>query len=472
MSRQRKIHIVLMALAMIALAGLGFLFFSLRSQAFKDSLETRISNVAGLRVLIEGDIDLQLVPPGLAFSGIVMRDGDSDVLTAKRVVAVIALRPLLAREVRVAKLAFDDAALSLRRDQVERWSVRSAGQATDHPPVSSLSLRNAAVRYVDESAGAEVELQGLDLELRGLQRNGAGFFSSSSCSGKLRTGHLRFGRIKVTNLSGTVTGGGSRYRLDPLRFALFGGEAQGMVQLDAGPDAPAWSAEAAAEELSLDELSLALAGKKIFEGDVEVRSTLAGKIREQTLETLAGTFKMSGTDLVQRGFDLDRTIENFRKSRNIGLLDIGAYVVAGPVGALVNKGVDVANLVWAASREDRQTIAKLVFNWSLEKGVARTEDVALRTDENRLALNGAVDLVRGRYDGMTLGLLDARGCAELTEKISGPLTDPTVEKVGMLSTLAGPLVGTLKKGWQIIDPGECQPFYQGVVDHPGEKGAE
>jgi len=38
-----------------------------------------------------------------------------------------------------------------------------------------------------------------------------------------------------------------------------------------------------------------------------------------------------------------------------------------------------------------------------------------------------------------------------------------VEKTGMLRTLAGSLLGILKTGWDLLDPGDCKPFYQGTV---------
>jgi hypothetical protein len=83
-----------------------------------------------------------------------------------------------------------------------------------------------------------------------------------------------------------------------------------------------------------------------------------------------------------------------------------------------------------------------------------------------VAFTGTIDLSRGSYDGLTLGLLNAEGCAELTEKISGPLTSPAVEKVSMLGTLAGSLVDVLRKGWEILDFTDCRPFYEGAVAHP------
>jgi hypothetical protein len=78
---------------------------------------------------------------------------------------------------------------------------------------------------------------------------------------------------------------------------------------------------------------------------------------------------------------------------------------------LIGKGVDVTSLAYTVSQSDQQQIEKLVFNWSLIEGVAKTEDVAFRTKENRLAFSGSINLAKEHYDGLTLGLLNAYGCA-------------------------------------------------------------
>jgi uncharacterized protein involved in outer membrane biogenesis len=271
----------------------------------------------------------------------------------------------------------------------------------------------------------------------------------------------------VLDLNGAVAGEGGLFRLEPLRCGLFGSEAKGRLEVDLRGAHPAWSVEIAAEELSLAELSRALAERPLYEGTVEMRASLSGQGPGRIVDTLDGAVTISGTDLIQHGFDLDGFIRNLRASRDIDMVDIGIYAFAGPVGVLVGKGVDVAGMAWTAGQEGRQDIEELVFTWSLQNGVARAEDVAFRTRENRVAFTGTIDLSRGSYDGLTLGLLNAEGCAELTEKINGPFASPAVEMASMLGTLADSLVGVLRKGWEILDPRDCLPFYEGAVAHPG-----
>jgi hypothetical protein len=113
-----------------------------------------------------------------------------------------------------------------------------------------------------------------------------------------------------------------------------------------------------------------------------------------------------------------------------------------------------------------QTIEVNIFNWTIANGMAQTDDVAFRTRENRVGFQGAIDLRRRRYDGFTLGVLDNRGCAELTKEIKNPLSNPAVKEIGLVETLAGPLAGVLSKTLELPDLRKCRPLYAGQVTHP------
>jgi AsmA protein len=463
MSRQRKLLFILAFLAIIVLAAAGFLVFRLDPEAIKESLERHLEASSGLQqVRMQGTVELNLLPPGASFVDIVIDNGERELLTAKRVRAGIALLPLLWKEVRLSSLVLVEPVLSLRRDKNGQMLLGTPARATADFVVGSVSVRDGTVRYSDAAGGTELELDGLELELETLRREEGRF----SISGELRAGRLGIGRVEVLDLNGSLAGEGNLYRIESLRCGLFGSEAKGSLEVDLGGAHPAWRGELAAGEISLADLSRALADRPLYEGTVEMRVSLFGQGPGRIVDTLNGTVRISGTDLIQHGFDLDGFIRNFRASRDIDLLDIGIYAFAGPVGVLVGKGVDAAGMVWAAGQQERQVIEELVFSWSLEDGAARAEDVAFRTRENRVAFTGTIDLSRGNYKGLTLGLLNAEGCAELTERINGPLASPAVEKVSMLSTLAGSLVGVFRKGWDILDFRECRPFYEGAVGHP------
>jgi AsmA protein len=98
--------------------------------------------------------------------------------------------------------------------------------------------------------------------------------------------------------------------------------------------------------------------------------------------------------------------------------------------------------------------------------VAQAQDVAMATNENRIALIGKLDFVNEQFDDMTMALVDAQGCAKVRQKIRGSFQKPVVEKPSVFKSLAGPALKLLKKGRDLFPGGECEVFYAGSVAPP------
>jgi hypothetical protein len=115
--------------------------------------------------------------------------------------------------------------------------------------------------------------------------------------------------------------------------------------------------------------------------------------------------------------DLDREFARFEASQAFDLLDVGAVFFAGPFGLLVTKGYDFSTI--ARGTEGSGDIRTLVSDWKVEGGVARAQDVAMATNENRIALQGGLDLVNDRFDDVTIALIDAKGCVKVRQRLRG-----------------------------------------------------
>lgn len=468
MSRKRTVLLILAAVALVTLSVLWHLLSRLEMEEVKERLQARLSSELGMEVQLRGAAELDLLPRlRVSFADVVIRDEKAEHFTAKKVKAGIALLPLLRKRVQLSTLALEEPVITLRQDRSGAFNLARAlerRKEVPRPLPESVSVEGGTLRYVNEVTG----LRGIALKLEELRRGEEG---KLSFSGHLRADRLRINRVEMQELRATVAAEGGVVRAEPFQGTLYGAEAKGMLQVDLNGAHPPWRADLSAEKLSLAKLFQDLAGEAFFEGAVDVQAKLYGEGPGGIVRNLNGTVRIAGTDIIQHGFDLDGLIKEYRRSRNVGLVDIGAYAFAGPLGALFTTGYDMAGMYRQLNEEKSQPIEKIVFNWKLENGVARAEDVAFRTNENRVAFKGAIDLPTRRYDKIRLGLLDKKGCAALTEEITGPLSDPAVKKTGVVQYLAGPLLGVLKKTMTIIDPEECKPFYQGKVEHP-KKAAE
>ena len=145
-------------------------------------------------------------------------------------------------------------------------------------------------------------------------------------------------------------------------------------------------------------------------------------------------------------------------------MDVGAFFVAGPLGLVVSKGYNFASIFRGSEGSSR--IPTLVSDWKVERGVAHAQDVAMATNENRIALRGGLDFVNERFNDVTMAPIDAKGCAKALQKIRGTFQKPVVEKPSALKSLTGPVLKLLKTGRDFFPGGECEVFYAGSVAPP------
>jgi hypothetical protein len=103
--------------------------------------------------------------------------------------------------------------------------------------------------------------------------------------------------------------------------------------------------------------------------------------------------------------------------------------------------------------------------WNVERGVALAKDVAMATNENRIALMGRLDFTNERFNDVTVAVVDGKGCVMMRQKIRGPFREPVVEKVNVLRSLAGPALKLFTQAKKLFG-GRCEVFYAGSVAPP------
>lgn len=472
MSRKRILLLSLATAALLALTVAALLVSRVDLAALTQRLEMRLSGAFGLEMRVTGETRLNLWPrPRAVFTDVVVRDGEIEVLQVPRATAAIAWLPLLRGQVQASNLALTEPLLTVRRDPNGSFTPHlkrkrpelEPGQAPPPLPVSKITVEGGKVRFTDRITDSVAELDNIALVMGNLHRGADGRLVFT---GDLSAERLHVNRIEMQQLRGTFSTAKGVYRAAPMRGTLCGSNATFSLETDLSGVHPGWRLELAADSMSLEELFHSLAGRVLYEGEVDLRMNLSATGPGRLVNHLDGTINVAGKQVVQHGFDLDGFISNLRKSHQVNPVDVGAFLVVGPVGTLLSRSFDLASLYRQLQEEKSQTIDRLSFDWEIENGMARAKDVALRTRENRVAVQGAIDLPQLHYDGITLAVLDSQGCAELTEKISGPLDKPSIQPFSMLNTLAGPLSWLLNKFQEIVDPGECRPFYEGSVAHP------
>ena len=198
--------------------------------------------------------------------------------------------------------------------------------------------------------------------------------------------------------------------------------------------------------------------------DLTAKLAMQGRTTKELEQTVTGTVSLRGQGLTYHGGNLDERFERFESSQSFNLFDVGAMMLAGPAGLLVTKGYEFVSV--AQGTPGKSEIRTLVSDWVVERGVARARDVAMATPANRVAIKGGIDFVNDRFQGMTIAVVDAKGCAKVQQQVKGTLHKPQVEKPNAIEALAAPAVQLLKKGAELIGGESCEVFYAGAVPAP------
>src|SRR3990170_5836292 len=192
--------------------------------------------------------------------------------------------------------------------------------------------------------------------------------------------------------------------------------------------------------------------------DFSATLSTRGMTANEMKRTADGEISLRGENLTLDGVDLDRTFSRYEASQNFNLVDVGAFFIVGPFAPLITKGYNFASLFRGSGGSSR--IPVLVSDWKVEHGIARAKDVALTTNENRIALMGSLDFVNERFDDVTVAMVDGQGCATVRQRIRGPFRKPEVEKVSFLQTVAGPVLTLFKQAKKVFGR-RCEVFYDG-----------
>jgi AsmA protein len=264
----------------------------------------------------------------------------------------------------------------------------------------------------------------------------------------------------------SVVGEHGGFDLKPLTMRVYSGQGSGSIQADFTGAVPHYRVRYSLSQFHIDEFLRPLSPQHVAEGSMDFSANLSmqGKNMNQLRQTAAGQIALHGKNLILNGRDLDREFARFESSQTFNLVDVGAFFFAGPVGLAVTKGYNFASILQGSG--GRSEIRTLVSDWKVERGVALSQDVAMATNENRVALQGGLDFVNKRFNDVTVALIDAKGCAKVKQKIRGTFQQPLVEKPNVLRSLTGPVLKLLKQVESLFSDGACEVFYAGSVAPP------
>jgi uncharacterized protein involved in outer membrane biogenesis len=462
--------------AAIGFAGLlvlvaGSLFFLVHANVGKARLEAAVSGALGMEVSVGGRLGIGLFPGMLVtLEDVHIRNRGMDLASAKQARIEIGLLPLLKGAVQIEKMALQHATISIEKDRDGRFNFEQPEAAAATLPAldwPNLSLSQGTLVYADQRSGRGFEAVDCRLEMHRLRLSGgqrSNFVKDLSFTAELACGEVRNEGFTVSDLKLSAVAKDEVFYLSPVTARIFGTQGSGSIQVDVSGAVPHYHIQCSLPQFPIEEFFKTMARQQVAFGRMDFSANLSmqGTGREMR-QTVKGTVSLRGKNLTLRGSDLDGTLSRFESSQNFNLVDVGAFFFAGPLGLVVTKGYNLANIAQATGGSSE--IRTLVSDWKVEHGVAQAQDVAMATKENRIALRGRLDFVNDRFDDVTMALIDAKGCAKVRQRISGSFQNPQVEQPSLLASLTGSARRLLQRGSEFLG-GRCEVFYAGSVAAP------
>lgn len=283
---------------------------------------------------------------------------------------------------------------SLSADLIQRAASGSLSAQFDE---TSVRARWSVPRFAPLALGFDVAVDSIDLDKylpRQPERDDRIFDLSAlerlDATGTLRIGNLKMSEIRASNVRLDIRAKNGRLEVSPLAADLYGGTLAGSFAFDAK-------------------------SKR-----VTLAQTLSGVAIDAMLKDFADCDMIDGRgnvalDLVSAGATLAALKRGVNGTARIRLKD----------GAI--KGIDLAKSVrdsggplpQPASDGGKTVFAELAASFRIADGIARSDDLAIRSPLLRLGGSGSIDLAEGSIDYVATARVDAASAGRAAKERAG-----------------------------------------------------
>jgi hypothetical protein len=291
------------------------------------------------------------------------------------------------------------------------------------------------------------------------ERNGDWWLPDINFTAKISSDTFRTDYFKVPEIMLSSKSENGLLEFTTSYTGILGAKGKALIQMDISKRNHSYWLNYEINDYQIEVLLERLRQKKFLSGKASISMDIS--LLDENLSKLNGELTISGRNLYIYGIDLDEFLTRYRRTQNFNLMDIGAFMLAGPAGTVLTKASDYAILLQLDPQKKSQ-IQQFLSSWSIESGRVIARDVALSTDKSRIAMKGGFDLIKSEFIDLTLAVVDEKGCALLSQGITGKFSDPQLSSVNMVGTILGPVTNILK----LITGNQCEPFYTGELPPP------
>lgn len=287
-------------------------------------------------------------------------------------------------------------------------------------------------------------------------------------AGQLKMEKLQVPGLVDLNLDMTLHGRNDTLTVDFKSVSRKALSEDGVFVINLGGKVPTYQARYVVKETPAEDLIQKFHKGKLMEGKIDYVIDLqtAGKTWSDLRDNLNGSLDVSGDSLDIYGVNIDDVLTKFQKSQKFNLTDLGAVVVAGPIGIVATKGSDFVALAAVDLHSDqRSRVQKLLTRWQLKNRILTTQDVAFATAKNRIAIDGSIDFAHDSIPSIRVAVIDPNGCSLMDQRLYGKFSNLQHGKLNITKTLLGSVINFVNA----VVGADCTPIYRGQVKHPGKE---
>ena len=473
--KKKVLFITTGVITLVVLAGILALLLNIKT--FTPQIEAAASTALGMDVRIKGRMGIAFFPGfGLSLKDVNVRNKGLDVVTIEKMRIRLKLIPLARFEIKIIQVELVKPVFSIVRSKNGMFNFEKPGRTSWEKllAMKKISISQGSLVYTDETSSEKIEVDDLDLSIRNLFSSGTDSlepFKDISFTGDIRCKTLKIYNFTLMNLVMSATGEKGILDINPVSMNIFGGTGTGNIHVDLTGPSPHYRVIYSLNRVRIEDLlelySLKKIPPKTIEGPINFSADLTamGKSADEVKRSLNGDLSLNGENLMLYNIDIDAFIMKYERSQNFNLVDLAAFLLAGPIGPVLTKSYNFARL-YEESQGGNGVVRKLVSVWKVKNGIAEARDVALASKKQRIAMKGGLNFINERFVDVTVAALDKQGCAVYSEKVHGPFRKPQIEKESVFMSIAGSVLNPLGDAWKFLQGQECTVFYSGSVAQP------
>lgn len=466
-------------MAILLFAICRFLFFSFSLNRLKEKIEDEIEWATGMETHIEGDIRARLLPHfSLTANQPSLVDKDLIDIKAQKLEMVIPLLSIFSGKVEINAIRIMQPEVVLHIDAIDTSipennlsvvadTIDKVDSMKWKVDLVDIRILDGSFSYFNQNTMDTILCHGVDLTSDSIIISGDADtlrFTDVIAFGRLEFDSANMNMLYLEDIQLNVEIEKGILDVSYESISEKGHDQRGSFLMDLSGETPSYSIKQGIDGFYIEDFLERIEIEPFMLGQMDFSFDLhfAGHTASDLWLSSKGEMLLSGNKMLLYGMDLDRVAKQYERSQKFNLIDIGALFLAGPVGIAVTKGSDYANLL-ISNKGDSTIVHEFVSKWSLDAGELIVEDVAFSTQQNRIALQGSLNLRQDYFTNIEFALINNEGCAVFKQSITGGFSSPKVSDVRVVKTLLGPVKN-------IFRGKKCKhPFYEGsVMPHQSE----